>query len=44
MSDDILWQIFADTGDPVSWLFYRANHIDKKNETPGAEDEPQALG
>ncbi len=33
MSDDILWQVFADTGDPMSWLIYRASEKVKKIET-----------
>ena len=33
MSNEILWQVFADTGDPMSWLIYRASEKGKKNET-----------
>lgn len=32
MSDDILWQVFADTGDPMSWLMYRASEKESRNE------------
>lgn len=24
MQDDILWQVFKDTGDPLCWLIHRA--------------------
>ncbi len=24
MQDDFFWQLFADTGDPLGYLFYRA--------------------
>ncbi len=39
MSDEILWQVFADTGEPISWLMYRASKRRKKNEK-SAEDTP----
>ena len=39
MSDDILWQVFAETGDPMSWLMYRASER-QKNKTAAAEDLP----
>ncbi len=39
MNDDILWQVFADTGDPMSWLMYRASERGKKNKR-SAEDAP----
>lgn len=31
MQDDIMWQVFTDTGDPLCWLMYRAQQ-DKENE------------
>lgn len=37
MSDEILWQMFADTGDPMSWLMYRASEKNKSNK-PGGGD------
>ena len=24
MQDDLFWQLFADTGDPLGYLYYRA--------------------
>ncbi len=33
MSNEILWQVFADTGDPMSWLMYRASEKRNRNET-----------
>lgn len=39
MSGEILWQVFADTGDPMSWLMYRASEREKKRET-SAEGSP----
>ena len=24
MNDEIFWQVFTDTGDPLCWLLYRA--------------------
>lgn len=44
MDDDILWQLFADTGDPLSWLMYRAGTEGRENEEPKDEDRPQTLG
>lgn len=41
MTGDEYWQMFADTGEPMSWLFYRA--ADKKPpETSGRDggDDP----
>ncbi len=32
MSDDVLWQIFAETGDPMSWLMYRASEKQKQKQ------------
>ena len=26
MQDDIFWQLFTDTGDPLGYLYYRAAH------------------
>ncbi len=39
MSDDILWQVFAETGDPMSWLMYRASEKQKQNKV-SAEAAP----
>lgn len=39
MRDEILWQVFADTGDPMSWLMYRASEKGRINET-SAEATP----
>ncbi len=38
MSDEILWQVFADTGDPMSWLMYRAS--EKRMNNTAAEETP----
>lgn len=43
MSDDILWQIFAETGDPMSWLMHRASEKQREkqeNKTTSAEECP----
>ncbi len=37
MTDDTFWMMFADTGDPMSWLMYRA--AEKKPEK-SADDRP----
>ena len=42
MSDEILWQIFADTGDPMSWLMYRASEKNKSNKPAGETPSPQS--
>lgn len=36
MSDDIMWQLFADTGDPLLWLYYKVSTEIEST----AEDEP----
>ena len=46
MSENSLWQLFTDTGAPLSWLYYRAAvKNDNIVETAkSSEDKPQALG
>lgn len=43
MSDDLLWQVFTDTGDPLCWLMHRAaeNQTIKmgRGMTPDPSDE-----
>lgn len=29
MKDDMMWQLFTDTGDPLCWLFCRAAEKNK---------------
>ncbi len=43
MSDDILWQIFAETGDPMGWLMYRASEKQNRKQAP-AEALPSPEG
>lgn len=43
MSDDLLWQVFTDTGDPMCWLMHRAE-VKSKDKGKAAEDKPQSLG
>lgn len=42
MSNEILWQIFADTGDPMSWLMYRASEKNKSNKPAEETPSPQS--
>ena len=42
MSDEILWQVFADTGDPMSWLMYRASERNKNNKPAKGAPSPQS--
>ena len=45
MSENNLWQLFTDTGDPLCWLYCRAAaRYDKKDNEKSTEDKPQALG
>lgn len=39
MQDNIMWQVFKDTGDPLCWLMYRAER-DKDNDTAGDKPRP----
>ncbi len=39
MTNDTVWQIFAETGDPMCWLMYRASEKRNKKKAP-AEDSP----
>ena len=49
MTDDIFWQMFRDTGDPMSYLMFKASKSEKEkalndtNATAG-EDSPKAVG
>ena len=38
MKSDSLWQLFYDTGDPLSWLYCRA--AEKSKDMDGAGEEP----
>ena len=42
MENDIFWEVFRDTGDPVCWLLTRIDDPPpaEKAETPDREDEP----
>lgn len=42
MSDNLFWQVFTDTGDPLCWLMHRA--AEKSNNKDGAGDDPKPLG
>ena len=42
MSNDVFWQAFEDTGDPMCWLVYKAAENTDNND--GVRDEPQPLG
>lgn len=42
MSEDLFWQVFTDTGDPLCWLMHRA--AEKSNNKDGAGDDPRPLG
>ena len=42
MSDEILWQMFADTGDPMGWLMYRAWEKNKSNKPAEETPSPQS--
>ena len=39
MQDDVFWQLFADTGDPLSYLCYRAarNALAQTTDAPAAD-------
>lgn len=41
MTDDIFWQLFKDTGDPMSYLMYKASDSGKN---PPADDTKRTLG
>lgn len=40
MNNDKLWQLFYDTGDPLSWLYYRAAEKSKDIDGAGEESRP----
>ncbi len=42
MPEDMFWQVFTDTGDPMCWLLHRA--AQKSDKKDGAEDKPSPLG
>lgn len=45
MPDDVFWEAFADTGEPLCWLMHRASvKEDKKSTEERVGDKPQALG
>lgn len=40
MQDDLFWQLFADTGDPLGYLYYRAaqNALAQTTDESAADD------
>ncbi len=42
MPDDLLWQMFTETGDPLCWLYFRAA-VNSKNSEKVVGDKPRPV-
>lgn len=40
MENDIFWDVFRDTGDPLCWLMSRAEDQAEDNKEDNGEDRP----
>lgn len=41
MPEDIMWQLFKDTGDPLCWLIHRAA-VKEKDKAKADGDKPRS--